>query len=174
MDRSWTFIGTVVSVNPARRELRVAPEPGRDPDLETATRIEVVLRNGEKIGCPVTGGRVAGNVVVLSLPAGVLRDSVVRMRGAQILADADAEPAWNGLVRTADLPGMAVLDEAGDLLGVVREALSTQAHDVIEVEQPDGKRFMLPVVDEVVVMTDQDRGVVVVRDIAPFAVYNED
>lgn len=174
MDRSWTSIGTVVSVNPARRELRVGAGPGREPDLETAVRIEVVLRDGEKVCCRVTAARVAGAVVVLSLAPGVLRDSVARMKGAQVLADVAAELESNGLHGTADLPGMEILSEGGNLLGVVCDAFSTPAHDVIEVEQADGKKFMLPVVDQVVVTADFDRGVVVVRDITPFAVYNED
>ncbi len=174
MDRSWTSIGTVASVNPARRELRVEPGRGRAPDLEAATRVEVVLRDGEKIVCRVTGTKVAGKVVVLSLAPGVLRDSVARMKGAQVLADVAAEPESDGLLSMADLPGLEILSEEGDLLGVVRDAFLTPAHGVIEVEQADGKSFMLPVVDEVVVTADLDRGIVVVRDLTPFAVYDED
>ena len=54
-------------------------------------------------------------------------------------------------------------------IGRVVDAFPTGANDVIEVAMHrDDRTALLPMIDDLVVEVDGDRGVVVVRDIAPY------
>lgn len=60
----------------------------------------------------------------------------------------------------ADLIGLAAVSDAGEPLGTVIAVENFGAGDVIEVERPDGKRFMVPMRVEAVPEWNSDRLVV--------------
>lgn len=60
----------------------------------------------------------------------------------------------------ADLIGLPAIDTAGEAIGKVVEIENFGAGDVIEIERPDGKRFMVPMRPEAVPEWDEDRLVV--------------
>jgi ribosomal 30S subunit maturation factor RimM len=59
-------------------------------------------------------------------------------------------------------------------LGAITEAYTGGANDAIEVQRPDASTFLLPLIEELVVRVDWDNGAVVVRDITPYVVTDED
>lgn len=158
-------IGVVRSVNPARRELRI--RPGWD-DVQAGAPLQwvyVLDADGGETRCRVE--QVHGEIVTLA--AGVARDTVARMRGAAVCADVErSEADWRGQLDV--LEGFDVVDEAGDRLGAVTAVYMTGANGAIEVAQPGGGSMLLPVIDRVIVAVDMERGQVTVRDIASYKV----
>jgi 16S rRNA processing protein RimM len=59
--------------------------------------------------------------------------------------------------------GLEVRTEDGRELGRVQEVLAYPAHDLWRIVAPDGAEVLLPVVDDLLVDVDVDRGVAVVR-----------
>jgi 16S rRNA processing protein RimM len=61
----------------------------------------------------------------------------------------------------ADLLGLAAVSDAGEPLGMVVAVENFGAGDVLEIERPDGKRFMVPMREEAVPEWSELRGVVI-------------
>ncbi|MFA5965792.1 MAG: ribosome maturation factor RimM [Sphingomonas sp.] len=73
------------------------------------------------------------------------RNAAEAMRGTEITVPrADLPPLEEGEYYHADLLGLAAVSTDGDALGHVVAIDNYGAGDVIEIERPDGKRFMIP------------------------------
>ncbi len=175
MPGSWIHIGRVVSLNPAKRELRIRPVPVHAGCFAEMAWVRVVLRAGTEMRCRVASVRVTETGILLALTPGVTRDTVARMKGgAIVLAREEVRRPAEGGYHVSELENMEVFDEEGNFLGTVKQVYSAGANDVIEVEKPTGKVMLLPVIAELVETVDVDRGRIAVRDIAPYVVDDED
>ena len=74
-------------------------------------------------------------------------------------------PLEEGEYYHADLIGLAVEADAGEALGTVVGVENYGAGDILEIERPTGKRFMVPMIEDAVLQWDGERVVVA----APFA-----
>ena len=73
------------------------------------------------------------------------RNAAEAMRGTQITVPrADLPPLADGEYYHADLLGLPAVSADGEPLGHVVAIDNYGAGDVIEIERPDGKRFMIP------------------------------
>lgn len=164
MEARKVEIGSVRSVNPARRELRIQAAGGPIP--ADMVWVYVADAEGRDRRCRVE--RVHGDTVTLA--AGVTRDTVAGMRGAAVYADvgAEAEPDWQDLL--AAWQGFDVIDETGVRLGTVVAVYATHANGAIEVAAASGESWLLPAIDRVIAAVDMERNVVTVKDIAPYTV----
>jgi len=73
------------------------------------------------------------------------RNTAEAMRGTQITVPrADLPPLEEGEYYHADLLGLPALSTEGEALGHIVAIDNFGAGDVIEIERPDGKRFMIP------------------------------
>ena len=172
----WLRIGKVRTVNPARRQVRVIPALDRCRFLETAQWVWV-RRAGQQLSrCRVESVRRHGAEALVVFSAGVTRDAVAEMTGAELVVPkeefvrrADAAYCAN------DLLGMQVVQATDESeLGKVTCAYSAGGNEVIEWEAPDGRSVRIPLIEEVVEEVMWDRGVLRVRDITPYAVEDED
>ena len=79
------------------------------------------------------------------------RTTAERMRGTELTVPRDAlPPLGEGEYYHADLIGLPAVSTTGDDLGRVVAVENFGAGDVLEIEQPDGKRFMVPMTAEAV------------------------
>ena len=69
-------------------------------------------------------------------------------------------PLGEGEYYHADLLGLPATRENGELLGTIRAVENYGAQDVIEIERPEGKRFMIPMNAAAVVEWDAHKLVV--------------
>lgn len=161
----WQEIGRISSVNPARRELRVACRPEEERALLAA---QWVLVKGTK--CKVESARAGGEVIV-TLSAGVSRDLVGQMRHAMLSAEAVAPPhASEAECAPEDLLDLLVLDADGKTLGTIVEVMETPAHAVLVIETPEEARWLLPAIPQVIMCMDLNAQTLTVRDIQAFVV----
>ena len=73
------------------------------------------------------------------------RNAAEALRGSELTVDRDAlPPPGEGEVYIADLIGLAVVTTDGAAVGTVFAVENYGAGDILEIEQPDGKRFMVP------------------------------
>ena len=170
MERHWIEAGWVRAVEPGKRQLRVVPH-ARDAGRFTAAEwVRVEVAGASPMVCRVAQAHAAGAEARLVLANGVTRDNVARMKGATVSveekADSD-EPdmAWD----VTDLIGLAVRDEAGCGLGTVVDAFETGAHGVLEIEN-GSSRLLIPAIEQTIASVDFDEQVLIVKDLAPFAV----
>ncbi len=168
-------IGTVRSVNPARREVRVEPLASRVHEFEDLDWIRA-LPIQHTAGTPLPKRRVAAvrdaGLVVITLVPGVSRDAVAKMKGCVLVVAAnELRPRPEGCWEARELVGMKVTGADGMPLGHVADAFSTGANDVLVIEAPDGASLSLPVIEETVAKVDLARGEIVLGEIEAHAVW---
>ena len=89
------------------------------------------------------------------------RTAAEKLRGTALTIPRSAlPPLGEGEYYHADLIGLAAVSDAGEPLGIVVAVENFGAGDVIEIERPDGKRFMVPLRADAVPEWDGDRLVV--------------
>jgi len=175
MPGPWIQIGTVRTVNPSRRELRVDVDAVHAHQFDGLERVALGPDERSLTRCRVDAVSVRGNEATLRLSAGVMRDSVAAMRKAGVYIEVSARKArpdcgWN----PAELLGLTVVGEDDTVLGTITELIETRANDVIEVAKPGGGSLLLPVIEQVIESVDLETGRVYVGDIAPYVVDDED
>lgn len=73
------------------------------------------------------------------------RTTAEKLRGTELTVPRAAlPPLGEGEYYHADLIGLAAVSEAGDAIGTVVAVENFGAGDVVEIERPDTKRFMVP------------------------------
>lgn len=73
------------------------------------------------------------------------RNAAEALRGTELTVSRDAlPPLGEGEYYHADLIGLTAIAQSGDPIGTVVTVENFGAGDVIEIERPDGKRFMVP------------------------------
>ena len=89
------------------------------------------------------------------------RNAAERLRGTELTVPRSAlPPLAEGEYYHVDLLGLACVSSEGKPLGRVVAIDDFGAGDVIEIERPDGKRFMVPMRPEAVPEWDNERLVV--------------
>jgi 16S rRNA processing protein RimM len=89
------------------------------------------------------------------------RNAAERLRGTELTVPRSAlPPLGDGEYYHVDLLGLACVSASGEPLGRVVAIDDFGAGDVIEIERPDGKRFMVPMRPEAVPEWDSERLVV--------------
>ena len=94
------------------------------------------------------------------------RTAAEALRGTVLTVPRSAlPPLEEGEYYHADLIGLAAMSDAGEPLGTVIAVENFGAGDVLEIERPDGKRFMVPMREEAVPEWDSER-LVIAKDFA--------
>lgn len=95
------------------------------------------------------------------------RNAAERLRGTELTVPRSAlPPLAEGEYYHADLLGLPAVSTEGDALGKIVAIDDFGAGDVIEIERPDGKRFMVPMREEAVPEWDRERLIVAADFIA--------
>ena len=113
---------------------------------------------------PVVLGRAGGTDArpLLTLEGVDSRDAVIALQGSAILASGPGLDEGSDHYPVSELLGLRAV--SGDVeLGVVTEVLMNPAHDIIQIDSPDGARSLVPFVTELVEV-DRERGVITVRE----------
>jgi 16S rRNA processing protein RimM len=94
------------------------------------------------------------------------RNGAEALRGTLLsIPAAEAIAPEEGTFYPHQLEGMAVVNEAGEPLGSLDDVLSAPASDIWVVRTPDGRRVMVPAVEEFVRDVDLDAGRIVLAPI---------
>lgn len=89
------------------------------------------------------------------------RTAAEGLRGTALTVPRSALPPLDeGEYYHADLLGLPAVSDGGEPLGTVVAVENFGAGDVLEIERPDGKRFMVPMREEAVPEWDEQRIVV--------------
>ena len=89
------------------------------------------------------------------------RTAAEALRGTVLTVPRSALPALEeGEYYHADLLGLAAVSDTGEALGTVIAVENFGAGDILEIERPDGKRFMVPMRADAVPEWDSERLVV--------------
>ncbi|MEZ5694583.1 MAG: ribosome maturation factor RimM [Altererythrobacter sp.] len=83
------------------------------------------------------------------------RGAAEKLRGTTLTVNrADLPALEEGEYYHADLIGLAVVTDAGAPVGTVANMLNYGATDLVEIEKPDAKRFLVPMTEQAVLRWD--------------------
>lgn len=153
-------IGEVLGAHGVRGVLKVLPLTAYPERFLGLKQVYVAPAGREPTGPrAVQDARIHRGVVLVKLEGLDDRESAQALRGALLQVAADAvHPLPPGEYYVFDLIGLAVYDETGRYLGVLRDVLETRANDVYVVERADGGgELLLPVVKDVVQRIDLEQ-----------------
>ena len=108
--------------------------------------------------------RAQKNMVILKLEGADDRNAAEALRGnEQYITEDDLPELPEGQYYVRDLIGMSVTEEDGNLLGHVTDVLQNTAQDIFEVESENGKKLLIPKVDQFVLDIDAEKREITVR-----------
>jgi len=89
------------------------------------------------------------------------RNAAEALRSTVLTVPSSALPELGeGEYYHADLLGLATVSQAGEPLGVICAVENFGAQDVLEIEKPNGKKYMIPMTKQAVVEWDEEKLVV--------------
>ena len=89
------------------------------------------------------------------------RSAAEKLRGTLIEVERDQLPSLDeGEFYFSDLVNLPVVDDAGEPVGHVVGVENFGASDIVEIERPNGKRFMVPLIEAAVPEWDAEKLVV--------------
>jgi 16S rRNA processing protein RimM len=168
----YVTVGEVLGAFGAQGLVKVRPLtdfPERVPELET-----VRLEASGPLGKPPEVRRVVscvphgGGLFVLGLEDVTTREHATSLLGLRLqIPVAEVRPLPAGQFYRFEIVGLEVRDEAGCVLGRVRDILETGANDVYVVAAGENARtkdeILVPALKQVVLKIDPGAGVMVVR-----------
>ncbi|WP_260484005.1 ribosome maturation factor RimM [Sphingomicrobium flavum] len=105
--------------------------------------------------------RAGGKAVIARFEGVADRTAAEGLRGSLIEVEREALPALEeGEYYFSDLVGLPVVDDGGAAIGTVVTVENFGASDIIEIEKPGGKRFMVPLIPAAVPEWDHEKLVV--------------
>lgn len=104
------------------------------------------------------------NQVILKVKEVNDMDAAQLLKGSSLwIKDEDAVPLEKNEFFIRDFLGAAVLDEDGLAVGEIYDIMETGSNFVFEIEEPNGKRFLLPVIRDCVLKMDMETKTVTVH-----------
>ena len=107
---------------------------------------------------------VQKNMVLMKFAGVDTPEQANALRNAVLYMDRNDVELEEGTFFIQDLIGMTVQDaDTGKVYGKLRDVLQTGANDVYEIETPDGRTLLAPVIPEVVLSQDFDTDTITIR-----------
>ena len=164
MKQEHLLIGEITKPQGIRGEVKVrhyTDDPDRFYDLET-----VLIPDGAAFReIAVTGARVNGDDVFLTLEGIADRNEAEKMRGLKLYVDrAHARELADDEVFIADIIGLPAFDTKGNPIGTLTEVLTPGGVDVFVFKTPKGT-LMTPGLKDVLQEVNVDEGRIVLNEV---------
>ena len=111
----------------------------------------------------VENSRLQKNMLILKLKGIDNMNDAEDLRGSIIKVDRSKNDLPEGTYYIADLIGLDVYTEDGNLFGKVTDIYNTGANDIYTVKTQDGKEVLLPAIKDVIKQVDIQNGKIIVH-----------
>lgn len=156
-------VGVISSTHGVRGEVKVFPttdDPARFRDLK-----KVTLDTGRGyLELEIANVKFFKNMVILKFKGYDNINDIECYKGRDLLIHRDqAVPLEEGEYFIADLIGLKVATDEGEMLGTLKDVLKTGANDVYVVETKQGKEILIPVIPQCILEVNLEEGQVKVH-----------
>jgi len=149
-------LGKIVSAVGLKGELKVYPYTDYKERFEELSELYIgtEIYQIEKV-------RYSGQLAVLKFKGIDDRTAAEKKRGEFLFIDREkARKLPEDTYYIADLVGLTVIDETGRLIGKLTDVIQNPAQDLYEITTEEGKKALVPAVDEFVEAVDIEGGTV--------------
>lgn len=151
-------VGVISSTHGLRGEVKVFPTTDDVKRFQTCK--EVILDTGrEQIFLEIQGVKFFKQFAILKFKGYDDISQIEIYKGKDLYVTREnAVPLKKDEYFIADLIGLAVENEAGEKLGVLKDVIETGANDVYSVTMDDGRELLLPAIKECILDVDIEKG----------------
>ncbi len=152
--------GKIVNTHGLKGEVKIMPW---SDDAEFICEFDILYCGKDKQAFEVETSRVHKNTVLAKFKGIDTPELANTLRNSIVYIDRNDIELEEGTYFIADLIGLEVKDADNDkIYGTVKDIFQTGANDVYEVEK-DGKKCYIPAIPDVIVETDIDNKLLLIR-----------
>ena len=161
MKQQFLEIGKIVNIHGLGGNVRVMPWCD---SAEFLCEFETLYRGKAHIPMTVERASVQKNMALIKFAGIDTPEAANELRGTILYMNRDDVELDDDTHFIADLQGMTVIDaDSGKTYGILHDVLQTGANDVYEVEAPDGRMLLVPVIPQVVLNIDYEAETIMIR-----------
>lgn len=151
-------VGVISSTHGLRGEVKVFPTTDNVKRFQTCK--EVILDTGrEQIFLEIQGVKFFKQFAILKFKGYDDINQIEIYKGKDLYVTREnAVPLKKDEYFIADLIGLAVENEEGEKLGILKDVIETGANDVYSVTMDDGRELLLPAIKECILDVDIEKG----------------
>lgn len=147
-------VGKIVNTHGLEGEVKIVPWTDSPDVFEDLEYVIIHQKNHEK-KLDITGIKYQKNNIIVKFSEINRIEDAEPLKNLVVLAPREMLGELpEGVYYIADLIGLGVFDEEGNMLGTVSDVFSTGSNDVYEVKREGKKNLLLPVIDDVVKEVD--------------------
>lgn len=160
MKKKFLEIGQIVNTHGLKGEMRV--DPWCDSPEFLCEFDVLYLKDGKTLR--ITQSRPHKNVAIIKAEGIDTVEKADEMRKTVLYIDRDDVELDDGAFFVQDIIGCEVVNaDTRQNYGSVNDVIKTGANDVYQIKDGEGKEYLIPVIDDVIVSTDIDAGVIEIR-----------
>ena len=156
MKEKFIEAGEIVNTHGVRGEVKIMPWTDTPEFLRA---VKTLYIDGKPVR--VLASRVHKGALLASLEGVEDFNAAMRLKGRRVYMDRDDAPLEPGRFFIQDIIGARVVTESGEEIGTLREVIDAPAGMVYVVRGET--EHLIPAVDEFVLRTDADAGLITVR-----------
>jgi 16S rRNA processing protein RimM len=161
MKKQFLESGKIVGTHGIKGEVRIDPWCD-SPEFLCAFKKLYLDENGETF--IEVKSRPHKNITLAKIKGVDTIEQAERLRGKVVYIDRADVALEEGVNFVQDLLGLEVIDaDSGEAYGKITDVLRTGANDVYEITDSDGRKYLIPVIDEVIISRNIDEGFVLIR-----------
>ncbi len=161
MKKQFLESGKIVGTHGIKGEVRIDPWCD-SPEFLCA--FKKLYLNGDGTESIEVRSRPHKNIALVKIRGIDTIEQAERLRGKVVYINRDDVRLGDGVNFVQDLIGLEVIDcDNGEIYGKITDVLRTGANDVYEITDGAGKKFLIPVIDDVIISRNIDEGVVLIR-----------
>ena len=163
MKQEYFEIGQIVNTFGIKGFVKINPFTDDMERFEELNSV-LVVKNKELIEMQIEEVKYQKNVVLVKFKGIEDINMAEKFKGCYIkIKREDARKLPEGTYFIADLIGLKVYDDNGNLLGKVDDIYNNKVHDIYVIKNDLGKQILLPSTKEVIKQVDVDNGEIVVH-----------
>lgn len=149
-------VGKIINTHGLRGDVKIVTWTDYPEDFEEIDKVYIRRKTGDEI-LTITNIKYQKNNIIVKFKEIADINEAEKYKNLVVWADREDLPQLpEGAHYIADLIGLDVVDEDGNLVGKLVDVFNTGANDIYDVKRDGKKNLLLPVIDEVVKDIDLD------------------
>ncbi len=156
-------VGKIINTHGLKGEVKIATWTDYPEDFEEIGKVYIKTKAGNEVLNILNVKYQKNNIIVKFKEISDINEAE-KYKGLVVLADREDLPELeDGAHYIADLIGLEVVNEEGEVLGKLVDVFNTGANDIYDVKREGKRNLLLPVIDEVVKDIDLQTGKITVH-----------
>lgn len=143
-------VGKIINTHGLRGDVKIVTWTDYPEDFEEIDKVYIRRKTGDEV-LTITNVKYQKNNIIVKFKEIADINEAEKYKNLVLHADREDLPQLEeGAHYIADLIGLNIVDEEGELIGELVDVFNTGANDIYDVKRKSKKNLLLPVIDEVV------------------------